>query len=84
MLRTIIIDSAADLNNLAFEADETRVWVSMPVEYLSEDPSLGYTAETDGLWAAIETGMGALGWDWNGSADAEEGGNRECMTFVRA
>ena len=83
MLRTIIIDSAADLKNITFGADETRVWVSMLVKYLGDDSSLGYTTETNELWAAIQTGMGALGWDWNGSADVEEGGNRECMTFVR-
>lgn len=77
-----------DLNHLAsltIDTDASLVVVSMPTGYLvDEDPSLGYDADTEALWAAVREALEGKGWMWDGGACFEDDGNGEYYTFTRA
>ena len=82
---TIRINTAADLASLAIDADTSRVVVSMPTGYLVDgDPSLGYDADTEALWAAVQEALESKGLTWDGGAFFEDDGNGEYYTFTRA
>lgn len=75
------INTAADLASLAIPADETRVVISIPTSFEGAAEEGKYDAETEALWAAVQSDLKAKGWEWTGAAGIEEDGSGDWMVF---
>lgn len=81
--QVIRIEAASSLPTIAIETDIDRLVISFPSAFIGADPNMGYDADTEALWAAIQADLKVRGWEWTGGAGMEEDGSGDVVVFAR-